>query len=125
MSGLTDKKNFMSSPIKLTIIPDTRYAGDDMVEKFAQYQDTAHPLNYGYLHGDLEDLVGYDICMTLEPNEGLEDGIYDADFDGMDCKLFWWRTGFADRYRGLVVSITDESSMMYAQRCYDNKVSSI
>lgn len=125
MNGLIDKGRDMNSLTKLTIIPDTRFAGDDMVEKFAQYQETAHPLHYGYLHGDLEDLVGYDICMTLEPNEGLEDGIYDADFDGMDCKLFWWRTGYTDRYRGLVVSCADESSMAYAQTCYDKKVSSI
>lgn len=122
---LKDKKNFMNSLTKLTIIPDTRFAGDDMVEKFAQYQQTAHPLHYGYLHGDLEDLVGYDICMTLEPNEGLEDGIYDADFDGMDCKLFWWKTHFAERYKGLVVLCTDAESMSYAQECYNNKMPSI
>jgi hypothetical protein len=115
----------MNSLTKLTIIPDTRFAGDDMVEKFAQYQQTAHPLHYGYLHGDLEDLVGYDICMTLEPNEELEEGIYDADFDGMDCKLFWWKTHFAERYKGLVVLCTDAESMSYAQECYNNKMSSI
>ena len=122
---MTDKGRNMNSLTKLTIIPDTRFAGDDMVEKFAQYQQTAHPLHYGYLHGDLEDLVGYDICMTLEPNEELEEGIYDADFDGMDCKLFWWKTHFAERYKGLVVLCTDAESMSYAQECYNNKMSSI
>ena len=122
---LKDKRNFMNSLTKITIIPDTRYSDQELVDKFEQFQETAHPLNYGYLHGDLEDLVGYDICMTLEPNEGLEDGIYDADFDGKDCKLFWWKTHFAERYKGLVVLSTDAESMSYAQECYNNKMPSI
>jgi hypothetical protein len=110
---------------KLTIIPDTRYSENDMVKKYEQYQNTAHVLNFGYLHGKLQDLVGYDICMTLEPNEGLKEGIYDADFDGTDCKLFWWETERPNNHKGLVVFCSDVKGMHHAEKCYNNKVFNI
>jgi len=119
MNMQTDKRSFMSSPTKLTIIPDTRYSNQEITDKYAEHQ-SAYMLYKGYLHGELSDIIGYDICMTLEPNEGLEEGIYDATCLGRDCKLFWWHTRF-NEYKGLVVLCDDTDSMKYAQECFDNK----
>jgi hypothetical protein len=111
----------MKSLTKLTIIPDTRYSSEELGQKFDLYQKDAHFFNSAYMHGKLEEIVGFDLFSTLEPNEDLEDGIYDADFDGRCCKLFLW-TSF-ERRRGLVVLCIDTKSMEYAQECYDKKVS--
>ena len=108
---------------KLTIIPDTRYSDQELGEKFDLYQKDAHFFSFAYLHGKLQDLVEFDLFSTLEPNESLEGGIYDADFDGMPCKLFLW-TSF-ERRKGLVVLCDDTKSMEYAQECYDRKASTL
>lgn len=109
----------MNFPTKFTIIPDTRYSSQDIVDKYAEHQ-YANMLHKGYLHGQLGEMVGYDICMTLEPNEDLEQGIYDATCLDKDCKLYWWKTRFND-YKGLVVLCDDEESIKYAQQCYDEQ----
>ena len=116
---MLNKEMHMNSPTRLTIIPDTRYSSQELVEKFELYQKDSYFLNSGYMHGKLEELVEFDLCSTLEPNEGLEDGIYDADFDGQNCKLFWWTT--FERNKGLVVLCDDTKSMEYAQECYNKK----
>lgn len=113
----------MKSLTKITIIPDTRYSDQELGEKFDLYQKDAHFFSFAYLHGKLEELVGFDLFSTLEPNEDLEDGIYDADFDGQPCKFFLW-TSF-ERRRGLVVLCDDTKSMEYAQECYDRKASTL
>ena len=113
----------MKSHTKITIIPDTRYSDQELGEKFDLYQKDAHFFSFAYLHGKLEELVGFDLFSTLEPNEDLEDGIYDADFDGQLCKFFLW-TSF-ERRRGLVVLCDDTKSMEYAQECYDRKASTL
>ncbi len=113
----------MSYPTKITIIPDTRYSDQELNEKFEPYQKDAYFFNSGYLHGNLEDIVGFDLFSTLEPNEDLEDGIYDADFDGQCCKLFLWTR--AERRRALVVLCDETESMQYAQECYDRKAYSL
>ena len=121
MNGVTDKERDMSSLTKLTIIPDTRYSDEELGKKFDLYQKDAYFFNSAYLHGKLQDLVEFDLFSTLEPNESLQDGIYDADFDEMPCKLFLW-TSF-ERRRGLVVLCDDTESVQYAQECYDRKAS--
>jgi|LakMenEpi03Aug12_release.lakeMendotaPanAssembly.Ray.scaffolds.fasta_scaffold1074563_1 hypothetical protein len=123
MSGLIDKGRDMNSLTKLTIIPDTRYSSEELGQKFDLYQKDAYFFNHAYMHGKLEEIVGFDLFSTLEPNEDLEDGIYDADFDGRCCKLFLW-TSF-ERRRGLVVLCVDTKSMEYAQECYDRKASTL
>jgi hypothetical protein len=109
----------MNSLTKLTIIPDTRYSDQELGEKFDLYQKDAYFFNSVYLHGKLEELVGFDLFSTLEPNESLEDGIYDADFDGQCCKLFLWNS--VERRRGLVVLCNDAKSIEYAQECFHRK----
>jgi len=118
-----NKGRDMNSPTKITIIPDTRYSDQELGEKFDIYQKDAHFFSSGYLHGKLEEIVGFDFFSTLEPNEDLEDGIYDADFDGQCCKLFLWTR--AERRRGLVVLCDDTESVQYAQECYDRKAYSL
>ena len=125
MSGVIDKGRNMNSLTKLTIIPDTRYSSEELGKKFDLYQKDAHFFSsaYAYMHGKLEELVGFDLFSTLEPNEDLEDGIYDADFDGQPCKLFLWTR--VERRRGLVVLCDDTESVQYAQECYDRKAYSL
>ena len=113
----------MNSLTKLTIIPDTRYSIQELVDKFEPYQNDSHFFNSGYMHGKLEEIVGFDLFSTLEPNESLEDNIYDADFDGRCCKLFLWTR--SERRRALVVLCIDTESMQYAQDCYDRKAYSL
>lgn len=103
----------------ITIIPDTRYSNQEIADRYAEHQ-SAYMLHKGYMHGQLSDEVGFDICMTLEPNEGLEEGIYDATCLGRPCKLFWWYTTF-NEHKGLVVLCDDEEGIEYAQECYDTK----
>lgn len=117
-----DKENSMSYPTKITIIPDTRYSSQELVDKFKPYQEDAHSVSFAYLHGQLEDMVGFDLFSTLEPNEDLKEGIYDTDFDGQPCKFFWWATSY-NQNKGLVVLCDDTQSMQYAQECYDRKAS--
>lgn len=116
-----DRKSSMSYRTKITIIPDTRYSSQELTDKFEPYQEDAHSVSFAYLHGQLEDMVGFDLFSTLEPNEDLKEGIYDADFDGQPCKFFWWNS--FERNRGLVVLCDDTQSMKYAQECYDRKAS--
>ena len=102
MSGLTDKENFMSYPTKLTIIPDTRYSNQEITDKYAEHQ-SAYMLHKGYMHGELSDIIGYDICMTLEPNEGLEETIDEDGFMSPKDTQFSMNYDQVTPYHGVVI----------------------
>lgn len=120
----------------LTIVPEyfdenceTNLFGD------YEYDDLVRP-DYCYLHGELQELCGYDIFnlvkAELEPNEikdrwvskEFKEGIYQCQFLEESCTLFRWKTVF-DSMKGLCVLNYDTESYNYAKECYQKKECSI
>lgn len=81
-------------------------------------------------YGKVEKAVGYDIgiCLNGEVFASLEkdgkisvkDGIYDAELHGYDGKLkaYIWN-GEDNKAKALIVDVTDEESVKYAEECYN------
>ena len=97
------------------IIPDT--------EKYEDVENVGR-IAYCYLHGKLQDVVGYD-CFGfqnsgLEKSEAgyiksssLEDGVYECEFENKLCTFFYWKNH------------NDTEAYNYAKDCYEKKVSSL
>lgn len=100
----------------LTIIPDT-----------SEYKNIKNKFMSGiYLHGKLEQEVGYDLFGIAELEKCLPDGVYDCNFKDIPCKMWIWSLrGSENHQKGLVVYADDSESMDYAESCYNKKVSSI
>jgi hypothetical protein len=88
-----------------------------------------------YLHGELEEMVGYDILnmlrSELEPEqinehgyltEEFGPGIYSCVCMGEPCTFFRWERL---HYMGLIVLNTDKESYEYASKCYEEREWSI
>lgn len=82
-------------------------------------------MNSIYLHGDIENAMGFDIPRRTNVSDfsSLDDGIYSCIVDGNHCTLFYWKavadyapTGFINN--GLVVSNGDFDSYDYAKKQY-------
>lgn len=78
---------------------------------------------FTYLHGELEQLNGYDIfgvCLPFDFNEG----VYACEVIGInkESTFYLWK-GTDLRLHGLVVANDDEKSVMYAKECYELKTS--
>lgn len=113
-----------------TIVPDTidgNYIGD------YKHEDVVRA-SWCYLHGDLEDKVGYDIFSMLRAelkpeqidekwlSDEFPGGIYQCVCMGEPCTFFRWKT---DKWRGLVVLNSDKESYEYASKCYEEREWSI
>lgn len=85
--------------------------------------DTLNNGCYIYLHGKIEEIVGYDIIDRIDPIP-REDGIYLVEVvfnnTAYECTMYIWN--LKTRVRGLVVLNDDEESKKYAKICYDSKV---
>ena len=100
--------------------------------------ENVYRISFCYLHGQLQDDVGYDIFGFLDfirefekDKDGshyiepgvLEDGMYPCEFEGKPCTFFYWNSdgGRYGRHRGLVVYDDDEGASNYAKECFTNK----
>ena len=109
-------------------------------------KDRKRTSNWWYLHGELEDLVGFDKGIIVDaPNlkhkvfidkdinkqytlHYLETGIYDVEIVGIDklCKAYFWTSfeefsnidGIVPCMRGLVVFKDDKKANNYAYKKY-------
>lgn len=81
-----------------------------------------------YLHGELENLAGYDIAWcSLNPRH-IPDGIYDVTFNGdIKATLYCWKAeyGIHKQLRGLIVKNDDIESVSFAQDKYNSKASNL
>jgi hypothetical protein len=112
----------------LTIIPEP-ISGEER-----NREDTVRA-SWCYLHGELEDINGYDIFSLLKseltPDEidekwvsqSFKSGIYPCICFDKPCTFFIWYNG--RRHSGLVVSNSDEKAYNYAKKCYEEKAKSI
>ena len=118
-----------------TIVPETiehHYMGN------YEDKDVVRP-SYCYLHGKLEELVGYDIFGMLKAellpeqineynnlSEKFEEGIYPCICMGKPCTFFRWKTEEHHRsYAGLVVLDYDLKAYEYAFKSYYNNENNI
>lgn len=79
-----------------------------------------------YFHGQLEDMVGFDIPSASVDLREVEDGIYAGTYKGLECTFFNWSyidDGYSKkrRHRGLIVLNSDKKSYDFAQLAYDSK----
>lgn len=94
-----------------------------------------------YLHGDLQDISGWDLvqadAITRDQLDELEDGIYDTcvcypdkTFDPFKndkvirSKLFFWKTDSVcnrKQFRGLIVAVDDKESLEDAKKKFDTR----
>lgn len=116
---------------KLTIVPESI---DGTIKNYKDSEVVR--ASYCYLHGDLEDLNGYDIFSLLKSeltsdeiqeehwvSDNFEPGIYPCICLDSECTFFRWWNG--RRYSGLVVLNSDSESFEYAKQCYESKATSI
>ena len=89
----------------------------------SSFLDTLNNGCFIYLHGKIEEIVGYDIINHIDPIP-TEDGIYSAEvvFNNTEyeCTMYVWN--LKTHVRGLVVLNNDEESKKYAKMCYKSKV---
>lgn len=92
-------------------------------------------LAYNYLHGELQDINGYD-CMGVLKEElseyitsedsryvDIPEGIYNCTCMDIPSTLFRWHDGY--HYCGLVVAKRDKKAYEYAMKKYQNKSNQI
>ncbi len=73
-----------------------------------------------FLHGDIEDQVGYDIPDSSVSLWGLEDGKHPAKVNGDEgFTLFLWR--HPNMLRGLVVKDSDASALQDAEEKFTRR----
>jgi hypothetical protein len=79
--------------------------------------------NWVYLHGDLEDLAGYDLLTN--PQLVIPDGIHPCVFvhEGQyyRSRLYIWQPDNFPYQKGLVVAASDKAGNTYAQDCYEKR----
>lgn len=82
------------------------------------------PKNFWYLHGKLEDILGYDKAEFTE-DPGKLSGIYEVEVVGIsgECIGFFWMR--EDQQRGLVCFKEDLEACQVAIRKYTERASTI
>ena len=106
------------------------------IEGTAFLPETSKRLAWTYLHGKLQDEVGYDIYQIDNTNwdfsrneeggyfeENIPTGIYECEYNGKKCLLYYWMC--SRRQHGLVVYKDDLAANEYALRKYNEKSSFI
>lgn len=84
-----------------------------------------------YLHGDVQDLAGFDLVSLVDGEfklaEGEHECLVELPSSKTECLLVLWNAGKTgdDRgwWKGLVVAKTDADSLSYARRCAKEKTS--
>lgn len=80
-----------------------------------------------YFHGELENMVGFDIPSASVDLREVPDGIYAGSYKGLDCTFFNWSYIDEDRYsktkrhRGFIVLNTDKEAYEFAELAYRTK----
>lgn len=80
-----------------------------------------------YFHGELQDMVGFDIPSASVDLIEVQDGIYAGSYKGLDCTFFNWSYIEGDsyskkrRHRGLIVLNSDKKAYEFAQLAYEAK----
>jgi hypothetical protein len=80
-----------------------------------------------YFHGELQDMVGFDIPSASVDLIEVADGIYAGTYKGLDCTFFNWSYIEEDtyskkrRHRGFIVLNSDKTAYDFAQLAYDTK----
>lgn len=80
-----------------------------------------------YFHGELQDMVGYDIPSASVDLMEVPDGIYAGSYKGLECTFFNWSYIDEDRYsktkrhRGFIVLNTDKAAYEFAELAYRTK----
>lgn len=86
----------------------------------------------GYLHGELEFAMKYDLGICLNAEECIDEatefyipGIYNAVVNDypIKCKAFLWNAG--NRPRGLIIDPTNLEDLEYAEECYNKRVANL
>lgn len=80
-----------------------------------------------YLHGELDNLVGGDLCATSVDPRNYPVGIYEATCYGHNCTFFFWKI-YEDNYvrhRGLVVLNSDSDGMEFARKKFDSNATGL
>lgn len=81
--------------------------------------DTEHPVTgYIYLHGELQDEAGFDLCHIDQLPE--KEGIYDCEVilpnhDTRQCKLYYWKSRRRKIDRGLIVLANHPGDNKFAE----------
>ena len=113
-----------------TIVPET--IDGKSVEDYTREELVR--ASFCYLHGDLQDRVGYDIFNMLRAelkpeqinenwlSDEFAEGIYQCVCMGEPCTFFRWKRM---HYKGLVVLNADKESYEYASKCYEEREWSI
>lgn len=94
----------------------------------------AYPLSFKYLHGELEEKNGYDICYSNNEEEAYilnnEEGVFDIEVCILNpdststihkAKAYVWLIKDFIITKGLIVSINDKNAIKYAEKCYKEK----
>lgn len=122
----------MTQERKLTIVPENI----DGTLNVPHDETEVVRASYCYLHGDLQDLNGYDIFSLLKSeltsdeiqeehwvSDNFGPGIYSCICLDRECTFFRWWNG--RHHSGLVVLNSDKESFEYAKQCYESKAPSI
>ena len=92
-----------------------------------EFKDNTHLFSFIYLHGELQDRLGCDLCgvVGLNPNS-IKEGIHPCEvyFVEEPCTLFTWKSKF-NRQHGLIVLDSDAEQYEYAKKCYETKTASL
>jgi hypothetical protein len=85
--------------------------------KHGNYNDQLPVTGYIYLHGQLQDEAGFDLCHIDQLPE--EDGIYDCEVtltNGLikPAKLYFWKSKRRNINRGLIVSADHQGDNHFA-----------
>lgn len=104
---------------------------EDSVEEQFDAKGLTERASYIYLHGQLDDINGFDICNFVLGNHPNCEGIFPAKVYIDKCTIiyatmFLWDDGSArNKVHGLVVMNGDDRCMKDARTKYDNKEFSI
>lgn len=76
-----------------------------------------------YLHGELEDINGYDL-VYIEEDLPVVDGIFDCivtiDDKPYPAKFFFWKCECTG-HKGLIAGVTDDEGLAWAKEKFDEK----
>lgn len=115
-------KNILFYKNKINIIPFTPKYDD--IFKILSDKGLVNRIPFTYLHGKLEDDIGYDVFFYFG-KEITKSGIYECFLDNKKCIFYVWDVKGSNRFKGLVCYADDVESIEYAFKCYKDKEYSI
>lgn len=120
-------------PLKLVVSEAQPFGGTDFTkykDDIKKAQNEGHKIcTVSYLHGTVENAMGYDICACLNAEEFVDfekgqykkDGIYDVEIKDYPnlCKAFLWNSD--EGPCGLIVDSLDKDDINFASYRYNRK----